>query len=193
MNNLEAILELKTIDVAKKLLGHFLVSKYNNKILVGKIVETEAYLYNDPACHSYKNKTKRNSMMYAQAGTSYVYFTYGMHYCINVVTSDFGIGEAVLIRALEPIAKIEQMQINRSKIILTDLCSGPAKLTQALNITLKDNGINLLDINSPIHLRYNNDLINDNDIVQTQRIGISKAKDMPYRFYIKDSIFVSKK
>ncbi|MFV9931115.1 MAG: DNA-3-methyladenine glycosylase [Francisella endosymbiont of Hyalomma asiaticum] len=193
MNNLEAILELKTIDVAKKILGHFLVSKYNNKILVGKIVETEAYLYNDPACHSYNNKTKRNSMMYAQAGTSYVYFTYGMHYCINIVTSDFGIGEAVLIRALEPIARIEQMQINRSKIILTDLCSGPAKLTQALNITLKDNGINLLDINSPIHLRYNNDLINDNDIVQTQRIGISKAKDMPYRFYIKDSIFVSKK
>ncbi|ALB01772.1 3-methyladenine DNA glycosylase [Francisella persica ATCC VR-331] len=193
MNNLEAILELKTIDVAKKLLGHFLVSKYNNKILVGKIVETEAYLYNDPACHSYKNKTKRNSMMYVQAGTSYVYFTYGMHYCINVVTSDLGIGEAVLIRALEPIAGIAQMQINRSKKILTDLCSGPAKLTQAFNITLKDNGIKLLDINNPIHLIYNNDLINDNDIVQAQRIGISKAKDMPYRFYIKDSIFVSKK
>lgn len=177
----------------QKITRAFLVSKYNNKILVGKIVETEAYLYNDPACHSYKNKTKRNSMMYVQAGTSYVYFTYGMHYCINVVTSDLGIGEAVLIRALEPIAGIAQMQINRSKKILTDLCSGPAKLTQAFNITLKDNGIKLLDINNPIHLIYNNDLINDNDIVQAQRIGISKAKDMPYRFYIKDSIFVSKK
>lgn len=193
MNNLEAILRLKTIDVAKKLLGHFLVSKYNNKILIGKIVETEAYLYNDPACHSYSNRTKRNSMMYAPAGTSYVYFTYGMHYCFNVVTADVGIGEAILIRALEPIAGIEQMQLNRSKTKLIDLCSGPAKLTQALNINLKDNGINLLDKDSSILLRYNNDLINEIDIVQTQRIGISKAKDMPYRFYIKDNIFVSKK
>lgn len=135
----------------------------------------------------------RNSMMYAQAGTSYVYFTYGMHYCINVVTSDLGIGEAVLIRALEPIAGIEQMRINRSKISLTDLCSGPAKLTQALNITLKDNGIDLLDISSPLHLRYNSELIDDTNIIQTQRIGISKAKDMPYRFYVKDSSFVSRK
>ncbi|APD50816.1 DNA-3-methyladenine glycosylase [Francisella hispaniensis] len=193
MNNLEAILKLKTIDVANKLLGHFLVSKYDNKLLIGKIVETEAYLYNDPACHSYNNRTKRNSMMYAQAGTSYVYFTYGMHYCFNVVTADVGVGEAVLIRALEPIAGIEQMQFNRSKTKLIDLCSGPAKLTQSLNITLNDNGINLLDKDSPIHLRYNNDLINDVDIIQTQRIGISKAKDMPYRFYIKDNIFVSKK
>ncbi|MWY81646.1 DNA-3-methyladenine glycosylase [Francisella tularensis] len=193
MNNLEAILRLKTIDAAKKLLVHFLVSKYNNKILIGKIVETEAYLYNDPACHSYSNRTKRNSMMYAQAGTSYVYFTYGMHYCFNVVTADVGIGEAILIRALEPIAGIEQMQLNRSKTKLIDLCSGPAKLTQALNINLKDNGINLLDKDSSILLRYNNDLINEIDIVQTQRIGISKAKDMPYRFYIKDNIFVSKK
>ncbi|AVC44204.1 3-methyladenine DNA glycosylase [Francisella tularensis subsp. novicida] len=193
MNNLEAILRLKTIDAAKKLLGHFLVSKYNNKILIGKIVETEAYLYNDPACHSYSNRTKRNSMMYAQSGTSYVYFTYGMHYCFNVVTADVGIGEAILIRALEPIAGIEQMQLNRSKTKLIDLCSGPAKLTQALNINLKDNGINLLDKDSSILLRYNNDLINEIDIVQTQRIGISKAKDMPYRFYIKDNIFVSKK
>ncbi|MBK2356534.1 DNA-3-methyladenine glycosylase [Francisella hispaniensis] len=193
MNNLEAILKLKTIDVANKLLGHFLVSKYDNKLLIGKIVETEAYLYNDPACHSYNNRTKRNSMMYAQAGTSYVYFTYGMHYCFNVVTADVGVGEAVLIRALEPITGIEQMQINRSKTKLIDLCSGPAKLTQSLNITLKDNGIDLLDKDSPIHLRYNNDLINDVDIIQTQRIGISKAKDMPYRFYIKDNLFVSKK
>lgn len=193
MNNLEAILKLKTIDVANKLLGHFLVSKYDNKLLIGKIVETEAYLYNDPACHSYNNRTKRNSMMYAQAGTSYVYFTYGMHYCFNVVTADVGVGEAVLIRALEPITGIEQMQINRSKTKLIDLCSGPAKLTQSLNITLKDNGIDLLDKDSPIHLRYNNDLINDVDIIQTQRIGISKSKDMPYRFYIKDNLFVSKK
>lgn len=80
-----------------------------------------------------------------------------------------------------------------TKTKLIDLCSGPAKLTQALNINLKDNGINLLDKDSSILLRYNNDLINEIDIVQTQRIGISKAKDMPYRFYIKDNIFVSKK
>lgn len=190
MNNLEAILRLKTIDAAKKLLGHFLVSKYNNKILIGKIVETEAYLYNDPACHSYSNRTKRNSMMYAQAGTSYVYFTYGMHYCFNVVTADVGIGEAILIRALEPIAGIEQMQLNRSKTKLIDLCSGPAKLTQALNINLKDNGINLLDKDSSILLRYNNDLINEIDIVQTQRIGISKSKKICHTGSISKIIFL---
>ncbi|MED7819006.1 MULTISPECIES: DNA-3-methyladenine glycosylase [unclassified Francisella] len=192
MNDLQKLLELDTINTAKKLLGHFLVRKQNDTYIIGKIVETEAYLNNDLASHSYPKKTQRNAMMFEKPGVSYVYFTYGMHYCMNVVTSEVGIGEAVLIRALEPIQGIDQMQINRSKTKLKDLCSGPAKLTQALNINLKDNGLNLLDTNNDLYLEYNNDL-NNFDIVETQRIGISKAKEKLLRFYIKDNNFISKK
>lgn len=192
MSNLQKILELNTPDVAKKLLGHYLVSKQNETYLVGKIVETEAYLNNDPASHSFAKKTQRNAMMFEKPGTSYVYFTYGMHYCMNVVTSKVGIGEAVLIRALEPIQGIDQMQINRSKTKFKDLCSGPAKLAQALNINFKDNGVNLLDINSHLHLEYNDNL-EKLDLIETQRIGISKAKDRLLRFYIKDNKYISNK
>ncbi|WP_150466238.1 DNA-3-methyladenine glycosylase [Francisella sp. SYW-9] len=192
MDKLKEILKLNTITVAKKLLGHYLVSKQGEYLLIGKIVETEAYLNDDPASHSFSKMTQRNAMMFEKPGTSYVYFTYGMHHCMNVVTSDIGIGEAILIRALEPIQGIEQMQINRSKTKFKDLCSGPAKLAQALDIDLADNGINLLDINSHLYLKYN-DKIEVFDIVETQRIGISKAKEKLLRFYIKDNNYVSTK
>ncbi|API86623.1 DNA-3-methyladenine glycosylase [Francisella uliginis] len=192
MNNIKKILKFDTVNVAKKLLGHYLVSEQNGAYLVGKIVETEAYLNNDPASHSFSKKSQRNAMMFEKAGTSYVYFTYGIHYCMNVVTSEVGVGEAVLIRALEPIQGIDQMQINRSKTKLKDLCSGPAKLAQAMNINLKDNGVNLLDTNGHLYLRYN-DKIDSFDITETQRIGISKAKEELLRFYIKDNKYISSK
>ncbi|QIW09985.1 DNA-3-methyladenine glycosylase [Francisella sp. LA112445] len=192
MDKLKEILKLNTITVAKKLLGHYLVTKKDGYLLIGKIVETEAYLNNDPASHSFSKMTQRNAMMFEKSGTSYIYFTYGMHYCMNVVTSDNGIGEAVLIRALEPIQGIDQMQINRSKTKLKDLCSSPAKLTQALNIELSDNGLDLLNTNSCIHLKFNDRLDNFN-IVETQRIGISKAKEKLLRFYIQDNKYISSK
>ena len=105
MDNIKKVLKLDTISVAKKLLGHYLVSEQNGAHLVGKIVETEVYLNNDPASHSFSKKSQRNAMMFEKAGTSYIYFTYGIHYCMNVVTSKVGISEAVLIRALEPLYK----------------------------------------------------------------------------------------
>lgn len=193
MDSLQKILQLETTEVAKKLLGHYLISKQNNVNIIGKIVETEAYLENDEAAHSFNGKTKRNLAMYAKAGTCYVYISYGLHYCMNIVTTHPDKGEAVLIRALEPISGIKQMQINRSKTNLIDLCSGPGKLTQALGISLKDNNKDLLSRNSQFYLSYNNHLIDETQIVATPRVGISKAKEKPYRFYIRDNKFISRK
>ncbi len=175
-----------TITVAKNLLGKFLV----HKSLVGKIVETEAYLKDDPASHAFKGKTERNKSVFGRPGISYVYFTYGMHYCFNVVTNK-GFGEAILIRALEPIEGIEIMKKNRKTSDVKNLCSGPAKLTIALGITRKEDSIDLIDKKSSLKLMQGKK--ESFKIVATKRIGISQAKEKQYRFYIKDSEWVSKK
>lgn len=181
-----------TEDVAKKLLGKILVRNYNGKILSGKIVETEAYLdENDLASHSAVGLTERNKVMFGEAGLAYVYFTYGMHYCFNVVTGEEGKGSAVLIRALEPLEGIELMKKFRQKNDLHILTNGPAKLCQALKIDKKLNGIDLKK-SSEIFIAESE--IEENfEIVVTTRIGIEKSKDLPLRFYIKENKFVSKK
>lgn len=181
-----------TEDVAKKLLGKILVRNYNGKILSGKIVETEAYLdENDLASHSAVGLTERNKVMFGEAGLAYVYFTYGMHYCFNVVTGEEGKGSAVLIRALEPLEGIELMKKFRQKNDLHILTNGPAKLCQALKIDKKLNGIDLKK-SSEIFIAELE--IEENfEIVVTTRIGIEKSKDLPLRFYIKENKFVSKK
>ncbi len=180
--------EENTVTVAKNLLGKYIVFGK----LVGRIVETEAYLNNDEASHSFNRKTERNAPMFGPPGYSYVYFTYGMHYCFNVVTNKKGIGEAVLIRAVEPIRGIKKMMLNRKTKDIKNLCNGPAKFTEAFGINKSHNNINLLKKESPIKLMF---LKKDEkpEIVQTTRIGIKKAKDHPLRFYIKDSEFVSRK
>lgn len=104
-----------TVRVAKDLLGKLLVRKFGKNYLVGKIVEVEAYCEGDPASHSYRGKTKRNEVMFREGTHLYVYFTYGMHFCSNVVTRKKGVGEAVLIQAVEPIEGVERMKENRSK------------------------------------------------------------------------------
>jgi len=140
--------------VARKLLGKFFIRKLNKLYLIGRIVETEAYCEGDPASHSYHGKTERNEVMFWKGGHLYVYFTYGMHFCANVVTRENGIGEAVLIRAIEPIEGIQTMITNRSRRknslverwkngILDDLTSGPARVCEAFGLTSKDNGIDL--------------------------------------------------
>ena len=135
-----------TKKVAKALLGKLLVRHFKGELLVGEIVETEAYLGKiDPCCHSFKGKrTKRNEAMYLEGGHSYVYFTYG---CITVsmsVVKSEKEPEAVLIRALKPLQGLNQMKKNRKKKELRDLCSGPAKLCQAFGIDKSLNGVNLL-------------------------------------------------
>src|SRR5260370_33103893 len=107
---------------------------------LGRIVETEAYLWNDPAAHAFVGKTKRNAVLFGPVGHAYVYFIYGMHYCVNVVTGREGAGEAVLIRALEPQRGIALMQQRRRTEKVTLLCNGPARLTEALGITVALNG-----------------------------------------------------
>ena len=185
----------ETITVAKQLLGCFLVHLEGEETTLGRIVETEAYLWNDPAAHGFVGKTKRNSVLFGPVGHAYVYFIYGLHYCVNVVSGQEGKGEAVLIRALEPLQGIPVMQKRRHTEQLSRLCSGPAKLTEALAITLAFNGVPLFD--GPLQIWSPESLpsaspIESAEIVETTRIGISKAKELPLRFYLKGSSSLSR-
>ena len=186
----------ETITVAKQLLGCFLVHLQGRETTLGRIVETEAYLWNDPAAHAFIGKTKRNSVLFGPVGHAYVYFIYGMHYCVNAVTGQEGKGEAVLIRALEPLQGIPVMQKRRQTENLSHLCNGPARLTQALDITLSLNGTPLFDgdlqILSPDSL-LSPSLSETAEIVETTRIGINKARELPLRFYLKGSRSISRK
>ncbi len=176
-------------NVAPRLLGSLLIYKQNGQRLVGKIVETEAYDQSDAASHSYKGRTPRTDIMFGPAGFVYVYFTYGMHYCFNVVTGKEGQGSAVLIRALEPVEGIAYMRENRNRQDDLQLTNGPAKLCQALNINKTLNGHNLSE--PPLYLEVSDQIPNDK-IVQTTRIGITKDTQRPWRFYIRGNPFVSK-
>jgi DNA-3-methyladenine glycosylase len=185
------------LNVARKLLGKIFVKSSNGELLAGRIVEVEAYDgLIDEASHAFIGKTKRNEVMFREGGLLYVYFTYGMYYCCNVVTGKKDEGKAVLIRALEPIEGIKQMALNRfgkdflSGKELLNLTSGPGKICMAYNITRKENGTDLLD--SKIYI-LNNKNIPDKDVVVSKRIGIKKSSELLWRFYIKNNPYVSKK
>lgn len=188
-----------TTTVAKDLLGKILVHNIGSVRLSGIIVETEAYLFNDPAAHTFRGMTERNKIMFGSPGFLYVYFTYGMHYCANVVTRKEGIGEAVLIRAVEPLNGLNRMAKNRTKkegdhrfpaSNLHNLTNGPAKLAQAFGLTTKHTGTDLEG--NKIYITFG-EKIPRSKIVCTTRIGISVAKEKRLRFYIKNNVWVSKK
>lgn len=172
---------------ARSLLGWKLVHDSPEGRTAGYIVETEAYSMEDPASHTFNGPSVRNAAMFERAGTVYVYFTYGMHYCVNIVTGQVGQGQGVLIRALEPVEGIEIMRQRRKIDLLEQLTNGPAKLTQAMGITKKQGGMHIDD-----RVVYLEPGISANKIVQTTRIGISKAVDQPWRFYIANNAFVSR-
>ncbi len=178
-----------TVKVARDLLGKILVRRINNHRLSGMIVETEAYRSSDdPASHSYRGMTDRNRVMFGEVGYSYVYFTYGMYYCLNIVAKDADTrAGAVLIRALEPLEGIDIMKKNRMKE-LYNLTNGPGKLTQALMI---DKSLNGIDVTKEGALYIINGYKID-EIEVTPRIGIKTALDKYWRFYIKGNRFVSK-
>lgn len=178
-----------TLTLSKLLLGCTLVHDSPEGRTAGIIVETEGYLQNDPACHAYRKKSARNAPMFESAGTCYVYLIYGMHYCVNISSGAKDIGEAVLIRALEPTEGIDLMQKRRKTTDVKNLCSGPAKLVQAMGITLDFNFLTL-DSDEFHCLEATND---DFSIVTTTRIGITQGADLPYRFYIEGNRFVSRK
>ncbi|MEW6062462.1 MAG: DNA-3-methyladenine glycosylase [Bacteroidota bacterium] len=181
----------RTLTVAKDLLGKIFVHNIGKKILSGKIVEVEAYLHNDPACHAFRGMTERNKVMFNEGGYVYVYFTYGVHYCANIVTYKKGVGEAVLIRAVEPITGIEVMKKNRHTDVkhLYNLTNGPAKFTQAFGLGREHNGISLLG-NEIFLLR--GEQIPPSKIIATTRIGITAGREKKWRFYIKDNPWISK-
>lgn len=178
-----------TIQVAKELLGKYLILKTPKGKIVGKIVETEAYHEKDPASHSYRGLTPRNKPMFGSPGYAYVYFTYGMHFCFNIVTEPNGKAGAVLIRAVEPVEGIDLMIRNRKKKDLKILTNGPAKMAQAFGIDKKFNGQDLFKGNLNIFM----DGKTNHQIAKSKRIGISVAEHALLRFYIKGNTFVSVK
>lgn len=182
-------------EAARSLLGQVLVREIDGQRLKGKIVETESYHQSDPASHTFRGQTPRNSAMFGPAGRAYIYFTYGMHYCFNITAGAEGEGSGVLIRALEPLEGLSIMQQNRRlqgqlQSIKINLCSGPAKLAQAMAINKSLYGHDLTE--PPLHLEEA-EAIPANQIVTTTRIGIKESAAAPLRFYIKDNPFISRK
>ena len=182
-----------TPEVARRLLGHVLVSEVGGRRTAGRIVETEAYLGpEDPASHGYRaRRTARNESMFAPPGTAYVYFTYGIHWCLNAVTEREGFPAAVLIRALEPLEGLAIMRRRRGGAGVPDraLCSGPAKLCQALGITGRNDGEPLTRGQLRI---LRNHARQHGAIIVTPRIGITRAVAWPLRFVVKGSPWVSR-
>jgi len=153
----------------------------------GRIVEVEAYHHTDPAAHSYRGQTERNAVMFGPPGYAYVYRSYGIHWCLNFVCEKDGSASAVLIRALEPMEGLTVMRRRRGLKDERTLCSGPGKLGEALGITRAQNGL-ALD-KPPFELRAR---IGEPEIVTGPRIGITKAADVPWRYGLKGSRFLSK-
>jgi DNA-3-methyladenine glycosylase len=182
-------LDNEASTVATRLLGSILERKIGGKTLRAKIVETEAYDQTDVASHSFKWKTPRTEVMFGKAGHLYVYFTYGMHYCCNIVTGPEGHGAAVLIRAVEPLEGEDTMAFNRGGLNGHSLTNGPAKFCQAFAIDKALNGHDLK--REPLRLLVQNKLPND-QVVTTTRIGISRGQEVPWRFYIRKNPYVSK-
>jgi DNA-3-methyladenine glycosylase len=181
------------LDVAPELLNALLI--VGNR--VGRIVEVEAYGgANDQASHAFRGQTPRNAVMFGAPGHLYVYFTYGMHFCANVVCSPKGEATAVLFRALAPVRGIEEMRAARSRARRDiDLCSGPAKLCEAMSIERSVNGVDLLDRNSPVRL-VRDEIDPPRDPFIGVRIGLSErvgdAGRMPLRYAVRDDPNVSK-
>ena len=182
-------LTLKASEAAPRLLGCILERQIDGKVLRVKIVETEAYDQTDAASHSYKPRSERTEVMFGPAGHLYVYFTYGMHYCANIVVGEEGVGAAVLIRAVEPLDNEELLSFRRNGLSGINLTNGPAKFCQALSINKSLNGHDLRK--SPLKL-IERPALSSRSIVQTTRIGITKAIDVPWRFYIKNNPYVSR-
>jgi DNA-3-methyladenine glycosylase len=171
------------------LLNCLVIREYQGHKLVGRIVETEAYHQADPASHSFRGTTPRTQVMFGSAGLAYTYFTYGMHWCMNVVCGAEGEGAAVLIRAIEPIEGTEQMKTLRKMADAKNLTNGPAKFAQAFAINKNLYGH---DLRQPPLQIFEGEPLLPAQIVTTTRVGIRHAVDAPLRFYIKDNPFVSK-
>jgi DNA-3-methyladenine glycosylase len=157
----------------------------------GVIVETEAYHDSEPACHAFVGRTGRTHTLFGPPGYAYVYRSYGIHALLNAVAEPAGVGAAVLIRALEPLSGIDAMRARRGLERLESLCSGPGKLTQALGIELSENGSDLLS--GPVVIGARPRRWRNPPVTVDQRIGITKAAELPWRFSVTGSRFVSRR
>jgi len=183
--------------VAPKLLGHWLLRRApDGSWAGGEIVETEAYLVDDPACHGFRGETARNRSMFGPSGHAYVYFIYGNYFCFNAVCAGRGVAEAVLIRAIEPSFNAVWMRNNRSVKHEHHLTSGPARLCLALGIERSLDGVELVALSSDVIIARNpgcRRLVRERGpVIATTRIGISTAVDLPLRFLLGGSKFVSR-
>lgn len=206
------------VEAAQSLLGCYLLSETPNPaggppiITGGRIVETEAYTATDPASHSYNGETVRKGSMFREGGTLYVYLIYGVHYCLNVVVGPEGIGEAVLLRALEPIWGVREMARRRgigehrsagggasptasrrsgTPRGLRGIADGPGKVARALGVTAGEDGISLLA--GPVRLLLPRESLPSERIIATHRVGISKAARKHWRFVDRDSSLLSRR
>lgn len=178
--------------VASELLGTIVVSSAGGELTAGRIVETEAYLgYDDPASHGYLHRRNaRNQALFGPPGSWYVYLSYGMHWCANLVCQRPGLASAVLLRALEPLEGLDVMRRRRGGVSDRDLCSGPGKLTQALGIVRALDGMKMSG--SPVVV-HEADSVPADAIATTPRIGITRAADWPLRFHLAGSPWASRK
>jgi DNA-3-methyladenine glycosylase len=201
-----ATYSLPTLDLARALLGCVLVHETEEGRTAGVIVETEAYLADDPACHAYRRQTARNAPMFGPPGTIYVYRIYGQYRCVNIASNAEGVGEAVLIRALQPTEGLDRMTarreagIRRVKAVFgqphvekplspTQLCNGPARLVTAMGIS---ETLNFQTMQTgPLFAEAS--ALTDFELVQTTRIGITQGAELPYRFYVRGNRFVSRR
>jgi DNA-3-methyladenine glycosylase len=178
-------------QVAPDLLGRVLVRVFpDGGRLAARLVEVEAYEQGDPASHSFKGRpTARTEVMFGPPGRLYVYFTYGQHFCSNVVTGQDGIGSAVLLRAAEPLDGLERMAINRGTDALRLLCSGPARLTQAFGIARLENGVDL--VKDPSLFLLSGSTPDPRAIARSTRVGVNVGIEPRWRFFERGSPFVS--
>ncbi len=184
-----------TVEVARKLLGKYLVHRTAEGMRRGRIVETEAYVGpEDRASHASRGKTKRTAVMFGPPGVAYVYVIYGMHHCLNVVTEQEGYPAAVLIRAVEPVlSDEEQEQLRPGDLTIAKLANGPGKLCRYMGIDRRLNGADLCG--SELYIEDWGERVRPEDIVATTRIGVEYAgewKQKPWRFYLKGNPCVSK-
>jgi DNA-3-methyladenine glycosylase len=183
--------------VAPELLGHWLVRNTAAGPCGGPIVETEAYLLDDPACHGAPGLTPRNRVMFGPPGHGYVYLIYGYHFCVNAVCQPAGVAEAVLIRALEPVQGEASLRQRRPVAKARELTNGPAKLCEAMDIDRALDGVDLCDASSPLFIARNPQVEAFRQargpLMTTTRVGITRAATLPLRFYLGGSEFVSRR
>lgn len=177
-------------EVGPDLLGRILVRRVGEgTLLTARIVEAEAYQEDDPASHSYRGRTNRTEVMFGPPGHAYVYFTYGMHHCMNVVTGSMGEGSAVLLRAAEPLEGLEEMTRRRGTNDPRALCSGPGRLCQALGIDRAENGLDL--VRGRELLLLEGAPVPPSEISVGSRVGITSGTERPWRFSVRGDRFVS--